>query len=131
MKKCALLFGLFAVIACSNENDVILGTWEVNNNSYRASYEIVKDGQGFSGEVLHYDDGTTQYSQQKDNQRYVFQNAQKEDSIYVDGISGASKKTENAPAKSISLKVKHKDTLEVTSYILNHPIKELWTRKNN
>lgn len=131
MKKYVLLFGLFAVTACSSKNDVILGTWEVNNSIYRASYQIIKEGKGFSGEVLHYDDGTTQYSQQKENKRYLFKNAQKNDSMYVDGISGASKKTENAPARTISLKVKHKDTLEVTSYILNHPIKELWTRKNN
>lgn len=130
MKRILLFCCLWVLVACSNPNDPIMGDWIVQNPFYRGIYKIIPDGKGFSGKVLYYNDGTTVFDTSSNKQWYVFQHAVKKDSVYVDGISGASSKTSNGSTKTICLKLTSHDTLEVTSYHFKQPSKELWTRKN-
>jgi len=116
--------------ACSSPNDPIMGYWTVQSRFYQGTYKIIPDGKGFSAAVVYYNDGTTVFDSSSNNQWYVFQQAVKKDSLYVDGISGASSKSSSGQAKTICLKLSSPDTLEVTSYHFKQPSKELWTRKN-
>ena len=46
------------------------------------------------------------------------------DGLYIDAISGAT-----ITKKELVIKQKNEDTLEVTTYIRNKPLKELWIKK--
>ena len=127
MKQLLFFLFLWMLSACQNKADDMVGIWKVNDRFTKASYQIEQDGRYLKAFVLAYDDGTTQYKFDGSKKHYAFTGLKHKKGVYVDGVSGATSKTENP--KNYAIKKKHKDTLEVTTYILNKPIIETWIRK--
>ena len=125
MKK--TLLGLIVLLtACSTQIDKrVLGTWNVQSNFYKATYKIEKQGKKLIGKVLYYNDDTTVLHETKTDKDIFLHDLKYKNEVYVDAISGAT----NTVSEKLTIKVKHKDTLEVTSYINKKPLIENWTRK--
>lgn len=121
-----MLFTLGFLFSCDRPADELLGTWKVNSKFYKATYEVIEEADEIKALVKYYDDDTFRYSFDSTNVHYVFTSLKKKGDQYVDGVSGATVK--NADAKGLSISIKAKDTLEVTSYVLDKPLVETWTR---
>ncbi|BDS15311.1 hypothetical protein [Aureispira anguillae] len=124
MKK-MIIFLLLTIIACSKQEQTLVGVWQVSNSFYRANYQIVAKRNGFTGKILYYNDGTSQYT--KNDQLTLFKGLTFQDSVYVDGISGATSSSNTS--RTICIKIKSQDTLEATTYVMAHPVTELWIRQ--
>ncbi|MBA6157318.1 DUF2147 domain-containing protein [Tenacibaculum sp. S7007] len=125
MKK-TLLSLIVLLTACSTQIDKqVLGTWNVQSNFYKATYKIEKQGKKLIGKVLYYNDDTTVLHETKTDKDIFLHDLKYKNEVYVDAISGAT----NTVSEKLTIKVKHKDTLEVTSYINKKPLIENWTRK--
>ena len=119
---------LLFTISCSQQEDVLVGIWKFEGDYHRATYEIIEEGNGFVGKVIHYDDGTSRYTSK--DKRICFEGLVKQDSIYIDGVSGASSSTKTTEkGRTICIKVKSQDSLEATTYIRGRPLKEWWIRQ--
>lgn len=128
MKQWIFLLFPIIMVSCQRQEDPLVGKWKVNSKFYSATYQISEAGNELNGLVLSYNDGTSKYKQGDEKQYFVFTGLKKESELqYVDGISGATSK-KDAP-KSIEIKQINKDTLEVTTFIMNKPLTEIWTRK--
>lgn len=121
------LFGLFIfLIGCSSQIDNrILGIWNVKSTFYKATYKIEKQGKKLIGKVLYYNDDTTIIKETGTDKDIFLKNLTYKNEVYVDAISGATKTN----SENFKIKIKHQDTLEVTSYISNQPLIETWIRK--
>ena len=114
-------------LLCCNDNEQLLyGKWQVISNYYKATYEIIKENDSIKAEVLYYNDGTTIIREKDAKTYYVFKDLKASEDLFVDAMSGATKTDDSK--KNIAIKIKHNDTLEVTQYIANKPLKEIWVR---
>lgn len=121
-----ILLAILLCIGCSKSFDKnILGIWQVQSKFYKATYEIIQDNGLIVGKVIYYDDGTTILRETGTDKDIFLKNLKYKNDVFVDAVSGATV----TKTKTTQLKVKHKDTLEVTSYIHNKPLVEIWTRK--
>jgi len=118
---------LFLFVYCTKAPEEILGVWKVENSFYKAVYKIENQGAKLLGKVLYYNDGTTILKETKTAKDIFLHDLKLKNDVYVDAISGATKTN----SENLTIKIKHKDTLEVTSYIQHKPLIELWTRKQN
>ncbi len=126
MKK--ILFVLFVfLIGCGHDHSPILGKWSVESNFYSATYNIVEIGNRIKCEVLYYNDGTSSYKKDAGSPYYLSENLQYKNGIYIDGVSGATTKMSE---QKINITLIHKDTLNVTTYIMNKPLIEHWIKTN-
>lgn len=107
----------------------ILGTWKIDDGFYKATYRIQMVNEKISTEVLSYNDGTTSY-RKRDESHFLFKDLQKKGERYVevDGVTGA---TTTEGENVASIKLVNDSTLEVTQYIMEHPIIEIWNRIKN
>lgn len=125
MKK---IFGSIFIIltSCSTQIDKqIIGIWQVQSKFYKATYKIETQDNRLIGKVLYYNDGTTILYETGTDKDIFLKNLKYKNNSYIDAVSGATKTT----SESLIIKIKHKDTLEVTSYIRHQPLIEIWTRK--
>ncbi|WP_353778129.1 hypothetical protein [Winogradskyella sp. 3972H.M.0a.05] len=126
MKKLTLFLLPVLMFACANNEHDLYGKWDVLSKHYSATYKILKENDFIKAKVLYYNDGTTFIKAEDSKPYYVFKNLKASDGLFVDAISGATKAdTSNV---EISIHIKHKDTLEVTKYIMKKPLEELWIR---
>ena len=123
MKKGILLLALI-LLSCNNEAEQLLGRWKVDSKFYRATYDIVEVDGDLKVEVIYYNDDTTVLRQNKAKPYYLYNNLQQKDNQFIDAISGATKSN----VQEVSIKPRHKDTLEVTTYILKKPLTEIWIK---
>lgn len=123
------IFFLLALgLACtSKSDDRILGIWEVQSKFYRATYKIEKKGKKLVGRILYYNDDTTVLRETGTDKDIFLTNLTYKKGAYVDAISGATK----TQKESLTIKIRHKDTLEVKTYIMHKPLIEFWTRKKS
>lgn len=123
-----IYFLLFTLLfSCEQETTHLLGKWKTNSNYYSAVYQIEKIGDDFQAQILSYNDGTTKYKFDGQNPKFLFTNLQENKNKYfVDGTSGATK-TENIKPK-YEIACIGNDSLKVTSFLLNKPLTEIWTR---
>ncbi len=126
MKELLYLFSLLMFAAC-HQAPPILGQWKVNNSFYKATYQIVQADHTIKGQVLHYDDGTSQYHFNGTNPTYLFNNLIKKETVYVDAVTGATTLETTQNVNHITLK--NQDTLYVTTYIHDKPLEEVWVRQ--
>ncbi len=128
MKRILLLLSCCLFIFCAKKEHEIIGLWDVKSNYYRATYKIEFQNNRLVGKVIYYNDDTTVLKETKtDKDLFLFNLKQKSDNNYIDAVSGATK-TNN---QTTSITIKHKDTLEVTSYIMKKPLTEIWIRNFN
>ena len=129
MKKTYIIYlTILSVLLSCTTNDPLEGIWIVRSDYYRATCEIHKTYQGFQGLMLSYDDGTTIYKHDPQQPRHLFKNIKLKDREYVDGVSSATIKS--GTSKNISIKLINEDSLLMTTYIMNRPVEELWTKIN-
>ncbi|PZW42611.1 hypothetical protein LX95_00927 [Mesonia algae] len=128
MKKQICVLLLISIYSCSKNGAELLGTWQVKNNYYKATYKIMEEHDSIKAKVLYYHDGTTIIKPEDQKEYYAFENLKYTKNQYVDAISGATKTKELHP--NIALKLIHKDTIHVTKYISKKPLKEVWIRIN-
>ena len=114
------------IVSCAQDNSDILGTWRLDSRSHKAVYEILEEGESLNGLVVYYNDGTTKYEQDSTQRRYAFKDMQKEESVYVDGISGATNLTEKN--SGIKISVLSTDTILLTNYVMNRNVHDTLTR---
>ncbi|WP_272149982.1 hypothetical protein [Tenacibaculum aiptasiae] len=121
------LFGLLIfLIGCSTQIDKrILGIWDVQSSFYKATYKIEKQANKLVGKVIYYNDDTTIIRETGTDKDIFLNNLTYKNNTFVDAISGATQTNSN----NLKIKIKHKDTLEVTSYIMHKPLIEIWVRK--
>ncbi|WP_299122029.1 hypothetical protein [uncultured Tenacibaculum sp.] len=121
------LFGLLIfLIGCSTRIDErILGIWNVQSSFYKATYKIEKQANKLVGKVIYYNDDTTIIRETGTDKDIFLNNLTYKDDTFVDAISGATQTNSD----NLKIKIKHKDTLEVTSYIMHKPLIEIWVRK--
>ena len=127
MKYLTILILAGLVAACNSSDDVLSGIWMVQDQFISATYLVEKSGSRYSAFVLSYDDGTTRYVQQDDEQHYVFSQLKEKDGLFVDAISAATSLNSQEPR--ISIQPTHPDTLLVTTRVMGQPLVETWTRK--
>ena len=105
----------------------MIGIWKVDSKFYKATCKILEENDTVKGEVLYYNDNTTVYRSKKGQAKsYFFNNIKEKNGTYIDAISGATK-TKNKN-KTATLHLVSTDTLEITTYIMNKPLKEIWVR---
>lgn len=127
MKRALLLLTCSLFIFCSKKEHKIIGLWNVKSNYYKATYKIEQQSNKLVGRVIYYNDGTTVLHETKtDKDLFLFDLKLKKDT-YIDAVSGAT----NTKKQTTSIKLKHNDTLEVTSYIMKKPLIETWIRNSN
>ncbi len=128
MKRALFLLTCSLFIFCSRKEHEIIGLWTVKSNYYKATYKISLDENNLTGKVMYYNDGTTILRETKtDKDIFLFNLEETNNHTYIEAISGATE-TKN---QTTSIKIKHKDTLEVTSYIMKTPLIETWIRIHN
>lgn len=127
MQKWIFIFFLLATMSCSQQEEILLGKWVVHSRFYQASYQILEEEKEFKALVLYYNDGTSKYQYDGSNKHFLFTKLKKKKGQYIDAISGAT--TKEGRGEHLSIHPKNKDTLEVTTYIMDRPLKEIWTRK--
>ncbi|MDT7832618.1 hypothetical protein RQM59_09515 [Flavobacteriaceae bacterium S356] len=126
MKKLIFYLLLLALISCSNSPKELAGIWEVKSPFYKAIYSIEDQNDKMVGKILYYNDDTYIYRETGTKKDVFLHQLEKKGDLYIDAISGAT-----ISKKGITLKLIGKDTLEVTSYIRNNPLKEFWIKKTN
>ncbi|MCG8583038.1 MAG: hypothetical protein MI866_24180 [Bacteroidales bacterium] len=107
-----------------NDGDNILGIWEVNNDYYKAIYEIVKFNQQYFGKVHYYNDGTTEIKAVGGEKDFFL-----EDILYKDGSYTYGKM--HLPDGSfyyVRFTLKG-DELTVKMTIQGQPYTEVWKRQ--
>lgn len=121
---------LLFFISCKKSNKEIVGVWNVDSKFYSATYKIHNKGDNLVAQALYYNDGTTLYKfPNKSNKKiYLFENLKKKKSVYIDAVAG---ETKTNMVNHAQLKATHKDTLEVTTYVMRYPLIEKWIRKEN
>lgn len=125
MKK-ILIFLLLIAVACSSKIDErILGTWQVKSRYHQATYKIEKQGKKLVGKLLYYNDNIKVLEATNTDKDIFLKDLKNKNDVYVDAISGAT----ITGKKNIEIRIKSNDTLAVTRYIMNQPLKEFWTRK--
>ncbi|MEW7290245.1 hypothetical protein [Aquimarina sp. 2304DJ70-9] len=122
--SCMVIILLFS---CSGKKNQLLGAWSLESNFYRATYEIVEDDGKIKAKVLYYNDDTTAYQYDGQTPQYLFSDLKEKENRYIDAVSGATNTETNYP----NIKVISQDSLEVTTYLVNKPLKEIWIRKIN
>lgn len=125
MKATVAFFILITFCSCNESTNDIHGTWTVDSKFYRATCNITETNDAVKGQVLYYNDDTTVYTYNEgEAKNYFFNNIKVKNGGYVDAISGATKTGEQL----VTLKLRHKDTLDITRYVMNKPLKETWIR---
>lgn len=125
MKNLLLLFSVLFLSCTTKIDERILGKWQVQSSFYKAIYKIEKQNKKLVGKVLYYNDDTTVLHETKTDKDIFLKDLKFKNNQFIDAVSGATKTIQ----KSTSIKVKHKDTLQVTSYVMKKPSIEIWTRK--
>lgn len=129
MKRWIIILLTFFWIVCNHQSDDMVGEWVVQSKHYSATYRILQEGKKLNGLVLYYNDGTTKYRHDGEKFYYIFTGLEKDDGIYVDAVTGATSK--NDTPKTLEINKRNIDTLDVTTYIRNKPLREIWTRNKN
>jgi hypothetical protein len=123
--KNLLLILLIALSGCSKPQNEIVGVWQPKSKFYSATYQLELQNNQLVGKVIYYDDGTTTYKQTGTEKDIFLKNVTYKNDEFVDSFSGAT-----TPNPDITLKHIHKDTLKVSTKILNSVLTEFWIRKN-
>lgn len=127
MKRWIIILITIIGVSCHHHPDDLIGVWTVQSKFYSGTYQIKEDGKKLSGVVLYYNDGTSKYTYNEEKPYYIFTGLKKDNGIYIDAVTGAT--SSNEKPQTLEIQKIHLDTLEVTTYIRNKPLKEIWIRK--
>lgn len=124
MKKGLFFTAFLLLLSCAEQPKELIGIWQVNSPYYKATYSIEEQNNVIVGKVKYYNDDTYIYRETGTDKDIFLHKITRKDSIYIDAVSGAT-----ITKKELIIKQKSEDTLEVTTYIHNKPLKEFWIKK--
>ena len=129
MKMLKLLFLklsiLFTIISCAQNTDKIIGVWEVDNEYYKAVYEIVEVDNKFYGKIHKYDDGKEQYVGSNSKEDYFLTDVELKGNRYENGKMYLP----DGSYYEVIFTLINDNALKVEMTIENYPYSETWTRK--
>lgn len=120
---CFCVMGVILFSCEYTDKGILLGKWKVKSEFYKAGYQIIEQNNELKCFVNYYDDGTTVFNSKDKPAQFVFHDLKWKKGAFADVTSGASKLDQ-----AMKLKLKSRDTLEVISYVLQTPLKEIWVR---
>ena len=124
MKRNFIFLLILLFLSCSKNPKELVGIWTVKSPHYRAIYSIEEYNCNVVGKIKYYNDDTYVYKETNTEKDIFLHKIKRKDSIYIDAISGAT-----ITKNKLTIKQKNEDTLEVTTYIRNKPLKEFWIKK--
>ena len=122
-----LLLSLFislSLVSCAQNDDKIIGIWNVKNNNYQATYEIVAYQNKFFGKIHYYLDDKTEYKGENKEKDYFLTNVEKKGTTYINGKMYLP----DGSYYNVILKLRGTNSLEVLMTIEGKPYKEVWKR---
>lgn len=126
IKVSTIVFMILVCLGCATRIDSdILGVWNVQSDFYRAKYKIEQRGNKLVGALLYYNDDTKELKATHTDQDIFLKNLKKKNGIYIDAISGATITNHS----QMEIMIKSRDTLEVSTHIMNQQLKEFWIRE--
>ena len=125
MKKISLITTCLFFAFCTKKEHPIVGLWNVQSNYYKATFKIASEKNKLVGKVIYYNDDTTiLHETRTEKDIFLFNLKETDNNTYIDAVSGATETKKH----TTSISIKHKDTLEVTTYISKKPLTETWIR---
>lgn len=116
---------LIALISCAQETDKIVGVWQVDNEYYKAVFEIVQVDHKFYGKVHKYDDGKEQYVGNNKKEDYFLTDVELKDGKYVNGKMYMP----DGSYYEVIFTLVNENTLKAEMTVEDYPYAETWTRK--
>lgn len=116
---------LFTIISCAQNTDKIVGVWEVDNEYYKAVYEIVEVDNKFYGKIHKYDDGKEQYVGSNSKEDYFLTDVELKGNRYENGKMYLP----DGSYYEVIFTLINDNALKVEMTIENYPYSETWTRK--
>jgi len=124
--KQLLIIILFSInlISCGQSNDKIIGIWDVKNNNYQATYEIVEHQNKFYGKIHYYHDGETEYKGTNKEKDYFLTGIEKKREKYINGKMYLP----DGSYYNVIFSLRGDNSLVVLMTIEGKPYKEVWKR---
>jgi len=113
------------MISCAQKTDQIVGVWEVDNEYYKAVYEIVEVDHKFYGKIHKYDDGKETYVGNNKKEDYFLTDVELKDNTYVNGKMYLP----DGSYYDVIFTLLNANMLKVEMTIENFPYSETWTRQ--
>lgn len=116
---------LISLGSCAQEQDEIVGVWKVDNEYYKAVYEIVEVDNKFYGKVHKYDDGKEQYLGNNKKEDYFLTDVERKGKQYINGKMYMP----DGSYYEVIFTLKDENTLKVDMTVEDYPYSETWNRK--
>lgn len=113
------------MISCAQKTDPIVGIWQVDNEYYKAVYEIVEVDGKFYGKIHKYNDGKETYVGNNNKEDYFLTDVELKDNSYVNGKMYMP----DGSYYEVIFTVVNENALKVKMTIEDYPYSETWTRK--
>ncbi|MDC1162321.1 DUF2147 domain-containing protein [Tenacibaculum sp.] len=119
-----IVFSLAMFTSCAQNNDKIIGVWNVKNGYYQAIYEIVAYKGKFFGKMHYYNDGSKEYKRENKKKDYFLTDVEKNGKKYVNGKMYLP----DGSFYKVIFMLKNENTLEALMTVDGEPYKEIWKR---
>lgn len=121
------VFILICFSSCAQNNDKIIGVWEVKNDYYQATYEIVAYEGKFFGKAHYYNDGKIEYKGDNKKEDYFLTDIEKKDNQYINGKMYSP----DGSFYNVIFILKDDNTLEAKMTVDKQPYTEIWKRNTS
>lgn len=115
---------LFSLTSCAQNNNKIIGVWNVKTDYYQAIYEIVEHDNKFFGKVHYYNDGETEYKGDNKKDDYFLTDVEVQNGNYINGKMYLP----DGSFYNVIFTLKNENTLEALMTVEGKPYTETWTR---
>lgn len=119
-----IVFSLTMFTSCAQNNDKIIGIWDVKNDYYQAIYEIVEYKGKFFGKIHYYIDGTLEHKGKNKKEDYFLTDIEKNGKKYENGKMYLP----DGSFYKVIFTLKNENTLEALMTVEEMPYKEVWKR---
>lgn len=119
----AILCTVIMATSCAQQ-DQIVGVWEVDNQYYKATYEIVEHEGKFFGKVHYFNDGDSEYTGNNKKEDYFLTDVERKGDAYEKGKMYMP----DGSFYNVIFKFRGPDELEVSMTVEGQPYKETWKR---
>ena len=118
---------LIGFTSCAQNNDPIIGIWDVKNVYYQATYEIVEHEGKFFGKVHYYNDGKSEYKGDNKKEDYFLTDVEKQNGKYIKGKMYMP----DGSFYNVVFTLKNDNTLEAKMTVDGQPYTENWKRNTS
>lgn len=115
----------FTMISCAQKSDPIVGVWKVDNEYYKAVYELIEVDGKFYGKIHKYNDGKETYLGNNRKEDYFLTDVERKENTYINGKMYLP----DGSYYEVIFTLLNTNTLKVEMTIENYPYSETWTRQ--